>query len=64
MALITQYGQKCLIFIEVPQLRIADGSGFVKKNESKDNNKDSIKNNDNVTEDLNSHFDNTICLLV
>lgn len=31
MALITQYGQKCLIFIEVPQLGIADGSGFVKK---------------------------------
>ena len=28
---ITQNGQKCLIFIVFPQLRIADDTGFVKK---------------------------------
>ena len=31
MAGITQIGQKHLIFIAVPQLRIADDRGFVKK---------------------------------
>ena len=35
MAEITQNGQKCLIFIVVSQLRIADDTGFVKKNDSK-----------------------------
>ena len=32
---ITQNGQKRLIFIVVPQLRIADDTGFVKKKDSK-----------------------------
>ena len=31
MAGITHNGQKCLIFIVVPQLRIADETGFVEK---------------------------------
>ena len=31
----TQNGQKRLIFIVVPQLRIADDTGFVKKNDNK-----------------------------
>ena len=35
MAGITQDGQKRLIFIVVPQLRIVDDTGFVKKNDSK-----------------------------
>lgn len=47
-----------------PSIRNCRWFRICEKNESKDNNKDSIKNNDNVTEDLNSHFDNSICLLV
>ena len=35
MAGITQNGQKDLIFIVVPQLRIADDTEFVKKKDSK-----------------------------
>ena len=35
MAGITQNGQKCLIFIVVPQLRIVVDTGFIKKNDSK-----------------------------
>ena len=35
MAGITQIEKKRLIFIVVPQLRIADDTGFVKKNDSK-----------------------------
>ena len=48
----------------VPPLRIADGSGFVKKGwqyNIEDNNK---YNNDNITEAINNHSDNSICLLV
>ena len=35
MAEITQNGQNHLFFIVVPQLRIADDTGFVKKKDSK-----------------------------
>ena len=35
MAGITQSGQKCLIFIVVPQIRNANGSGFVKNDKHK-----------------------------
>ena len=31
MAAITQNWEKCLVFIVIPQLRIADDTGFVKK---------------------------------
>ena len=31
MAQITQNGEKCLVFIVLPQLRITGRSGFVKK---------------------------------
>ena len=48
IAAITQNRQKCLIFIMVPQLRTGDGSRFFK--------------NDVVTEVLNNHNDNSICL--
>ena len=58
----TQSGQKRLIFIVVPQLRMAHGSGFVKKDYSNNNNKDS--NNDNATEAQKNHSDSYFCLLV
>ena len=64
MAGITQNGQKRLIFIMVPQLRIADYTGFVKKKGLLNNIEDSSNNNDNMTEALNNHCDNSICLLV
>ena len=35
MTVMSQNGQKRLIFIVVPQLRIADETGFVKKKDSK-----------------------------
>ena len=57
-----QSGQKRLIFIVVPQLRMAHGSGFVKKDFSNNNNKDS--NNDNATEAQKNHSDSYFCLLV
>ena len=54
MAQITQNGQKCLVFIVLPQLRITGRSGFVKKEIVMINNKDSNNNDDNVTEVLNT----------
>ena len=63
MAEITQNRQKRLIFIGVPQFRLADGSGFVTKRIVKQK-IDSNSNNDNKTESLNNHSDNSICLMV
>ena len=58
-----QSGQKRIIFIVVPQLRMEYGSGFVKKDYSNNNNKDS-NNNDNATEAQKNHSDSYFCLLV
>ena len=57
-----QSGQKRIIFIVVPQLRMEYGSGFVRKDYSNNNNKDS--NNDNATEAQKNHSDSYFCLLV
>ena len=45
MAGITQNWEKRLILIVVPQLRIADGSRFVKKVDNNNTNKDDNNNN-------------------
>ena len=54
MAQITQNGQKYLVFIVHPQLRITGRSGFVKKTIVMINNKESNNNDDNVTDVLNT----------
>ena len=45
----------------VPQLR---NEGFAKENKESSNDNKDINNNYNITETLNSHSDNSICLLV
>ena len=62
MAGITQNRQKLLLIV-VSQLRIADYTGFVKKKGLLNNIEDS-NNNNNITEVLNNHCDNSISLLV
>ena len=61
---ITQNGPKRLVFIDVSQWSIADGSGFNEKKDSNNNNNNDNNNNinNNVIEALNNHSD--ICLLV
>ena len=49
MAGITQNGQKSFIIIVVPQLRDADGSGFLKKNNGQTINKMRTTNNKEKT---------------
>ena len=53
--------EKQLIFIAVPQLRVTNETGFVKK---KFSTKKLNSNNNNVLEALNNHSDHSICLLV
>ena len=50
----------------VPQLRIEDESGFVKKEKNKDddNNNNDKNNNNDVTESLKNNSDNSVCSLV
>ena len=50
------------MFIVVPQLRIANYTGFVKKGLL--NNIEDSNNNDNKADALNNNCDSSICLLV
>ena len=59
----TQNGQKHFIFIVVRHLRIAGETGFVKKRIVKYI-EGSNSNNDNITETLNNHSDDSICWVV
>ena len=61
MAGIKQNGQKRINLVVVPQLR---NEGFAKENKESSNDNKDINNNYNITETLNSHSDNSICLLV
>ena len=61
MAGIKQNGQKRINLVVVPQLR---NEGFAKENKESSNDNKDINNNYNITETLNSHNDNSICLLV
>ena len=57
MAGLTQNGSKCLIFILVPRLRIANGSWFAKKTRS-NNQSDTTKNSDD-NDNNNNHNNNS-----